>query len=85
MARINPSHQPDLFLQHGKGLAHRATALQLLTTAEYHVITALARRAFGDRKQWLVEAVTKNRKDAQRTLLVYRIILPFAGGDATAV
>ena len=54
-------------------------------TAEDLIGATLAVASFGDGKKRRIEAVTENRKDGATVLVIDRVVLPFAGHDATTV
>ncbi len=54
-------------------------------TAEDLISATLAVTSFRDGKKRRIEAVTEDRKDGATALVINRVVLPFAGHDATAV
>jgi len=54
-------------------------------TAEDLIGATLAVASFGNGKKRRIEAVTEDRKDGATVLVIDRVVLPFAGHNATAV
>ena len=68
-----------------QGVFNGRALSNFVRTAEDLIGTTLAVSSFGDGKKRRIEAVTEDRKDGTTALVIDRVVLPFAGHDATAV
>ena len=68
-----------------QGVLNRQALSDFARTAEDLIGATFAVASFGDGKKRRIEAVTEDRKYGTTALVIYRVVLPFAGHDATAV
>ena len=76
---------PQLFVEYRERVFDRSALLEFMRAAKNLICGFLAVAAFGDGEKRRVKTVPENRENRAAALIVYRIVLPFAGHDATAV